>query len=503
MSKTKRQDGWATNAIGWTNPFGWFGGAKNDKGVTLLPPGAAARGSGAVDGRNPYDFVLPGYSGFNGDPSFTAGIPGSNGFRWPGSYSTYRIMLSHPTVALARATVFAPILASSWVYEGDADFPQSEDAVELIQDVMDKCRADILGTALRCLDFGFQVFEIVWGNDNEGNTIPVKIKPLLPELSVIEVDPNGEITGIRNGDAILKEGEYLLVNYDVEGSNYYGRSRLENIRRSWANYLAIEDQGYLMDRKAAGVVPVIRFPSDNAVPTTDDPYATGGAQSNLAAGRRMGNSLQNMQGVVVENLAGLAVDTPEQAALLAGKSLWGIELLNMGEVGSSQAALLEKLRYYDAMLVRGYLRSERSVIEATNSGSRADSESHTASISDTDCDLVHGMIVEQINRQLINAILVQNFGEKARDAVRIGIRELADERRATLNALLQAALSDPMLRGEMFDRIDIHALMQWAGVKLREDAAPFDEMPTQDERQDDSIDHAAAMAEATGGAVKE
>jgi len=496
-TKTKRQDGWATSLIGWANPFGWFGG-KSANGTTLQPSGAAARGSGATEGRNPYDYMLPGYAGFNGDPMSLGGVPGMQGTRWPGSYSTYRIMLSHPTVALVRASVFSPILASSWTFECDGERAPAE-AQDLLQRTFERRRQTLLMDCLRCLDFGFQAFEPVYETDSEGYIAVMRCKPLLPELTMIEVDAGGNTTGLRNGDATLGMGEYLLVHNDVEGSNYYGRSRLENIRRAWANYLAIEDQGYILDKKAAGIIPLIYFPADVRTPGTDDPNADGTDKSNFATARRLAADIKDGKGIVMENFAGMASDmTPEMAASLADKSDWKISTVDIGSVGASQSAILEKLRYYDSMLVRGYLRSERSVIEANTAGSRADSESHTASIADTDCDLVHTMIVEQINRQIVDEMLVQNFGESARGTAWIAAREIVDERRETTNKLLQAALSDPMIRGELFERVDMDSLTQWTGIKMREDARPWDEMPTAEDRQEQQIEKMEAM----GGASK-
>lgn len=496
-TKTKRQDGWGASLMGWAGH--WFGG-KTASGTTIQPPGAAARGSGAFEGRNPYDYVLPGYAGFNGDPTAFGGIPGIGGIRWPGTYSTYRIMMAHPTVALTRASVFAPVLAGSWFYESHAE-DENEDACELVQKTFEKIRQRILGDALRSLDFGFQAFELTWDKDRDGYSVPTA-KPLLPELTTIVVDDNGNVTGIKNGDVTLKVGEFLLINYDVEGSNHYGRSRLENIRRVWANYLAIEDKAFQLDSKAAGIIPLIYFPADTRLPGTNDPNSGGTDQSNFAVARRIASDVREGRGVAVENFAGQADGTPEQAAALADKSDWKIETVDIGNAGPSQSAILEKLKYYDQMLVRGYLRSERTVIEANTAGSRADAESHSAGISDTDTDLVHASIVEQINRQVVDEMLALNFGEAARGTVWISPREVVDERRATMSLLLQSALSDPMLRGELFERIDKDSLFQWAGVKMMEDARPWGDMPSVEEQKDNSIEHAAKMAEATGGNEK-
>ena len=135
-------------------------------------------------------------------------------------------------------------------------------------------------------------------------------------------------------------GEFLLINYDVEGSNHYGRSRLENIRRVWANYLAIEDKAFQLDSKAAGIIPLIYFPADTRLPGTNDPNSGGTDQSNFAVARRIAADVREGRGVAVENFAGQADGTPEQAAALADKSDWKIETVDIGNAGPSQSAIL-------------------------------------------------------------------------------------------------------------------------------------------------------------------
>ena len=85
----------------------------------------------------------------------------------------------------------------------------------------------------------------------------------------------------------------------------------------------------------------------------------------------------------------------EIAAQLAGESQGKLSAVDVGSGADHAQGLLDALAYYDKLLFRGWQRSERVGLEAQDSGSRADSQSH----SDT------GLI----NSQLIEADFVEAF----------------------------------------------------------------------------------------------
>lgn len=471
----------AQNLFGtWNAMAGGFGfhglhGVDNGKAV-LLPPVAATMGSGALAGTNPYSHWWPHVY------APTASVFGY-GKPWPGTYANYRIMLSHPTLALARASVVSPVLASSWTYEAD-DNDAPKEAKELIQKTFDPMRVELLRQFLRAIDFGFQAAEVTW-RDDKGFRKP-RAKFLLPDLTDFRIDENtGDVASLVNRGQDLPADQAAWFTYDREGDNHYGRARLENCRRAWSNYLADEDQLYRLEQKTAGILPKVGFPSDSKTPAD-------AKDSNYERAKALANGLMSNRGVVFENMAGLSLDDVARNAELAGKSLWSIDVIDMGNTGPAQSGLLERLRYLDSMLVRGYLRSERSVIEAQTAGSRADAESHTATISDTDCDQLHADVTDAINRHMVDPMMAENFGPESVGTVRIVAREIVDERRAVMNQLLNAVLSDPQTKLEMFNRIDMDTVIDYVGIKKRDDAAPWDEIedPTARQAEEDAMNDA-------------
>ena len=94
-------------------------------------------------------------------------------------------------------------------------------------------------------------------------------------------------------------------------------------------------------------------------------------------------------------------------------------------------------------MFRGWLRPERVGLEATH-GTRAEAKEHT----DTgilDSELVDMDFADAVNRQLINPLLIANFGAAARDAVVIEPNPLADDSVETNRRVVEALLANPAI----------------------------------------------------------
>lgn len=437
---------------------------KGDNGVTFLPQDAAVRGSGAYEGRNPYD-----HSGQFG--VFGWGSPGISDTYLPGSWHNYRLMRANPTLALVRACVFGPILAAGWTVEV-VDDSVPEEAKEVIERVFNCHRVPLLSTLLRALDYGYQACEVVWGEDADGYKVPVKFKGLLPDLNTLVIDKSGNLIAIDNQGVRLPIDRALVYTYDREGDNHYGRSRHENCRRVWSNYLTSEDKLSKLEGKAAGTFFKVGYPPDKK-------NLAAGEKTNQQIAREIVIALSNGQSITYPTTGGVVVDDIEQAVAISKGTLFPIELMNAGDTGAAQSAVIEGLHYKDQQLVRGWGRSERSVIEATGGGTRAESANHTANISDTDTDTVHEDIVRSINEQVVDAILIENFGPKAKGAVRLKAIEIVDENQAVDSAVLNGVINNPMAFGEFLSRFDKTAFCERQGIKLMDDHEPWpEEMPT-------------------------
>lgn len=443
-------DGWA---------LGWHG-YKTPAGVTIVPPDAATHGSLAFEGRNAYSPVY-GVGGW--------GYPGIHA----GTFATYRRMLRHPTIALAVATIVGPIMAAGCSIESDEG---ADDARELIETTLMPQRNRIVGETSRGVFYGFQAAELVWGQNADGRTILEKWKPLLPDWTTFKSDKQGNLIALMNNGVELSMDRAFVFTHDGEGDNPYGLARLEAIRREWTNYLAKTDQLFRLGGKASGISVHVGYPPDTE---TAEVLAARGETTNALKAQQMARDLSAGKSIVFPGLAGLRIENIEDAIALSKGTLWPITLLDLGDVAGSQGAMLEDLKYIDQLLCRGLRRSERSVIEATGGGTRAESADHTANISDTDCDMIHEAIVDAINRQIVEPLLVENFGEEARRSVRLRANQIVDEHRAIDGQILAGVIADPLAFGELLSRMDLAAFADRQGIKMREGAQPWpDEMPT-------------------------
>jgi hypothetical protein len=153
----------------------------------------------------------------------------------------------------------------------------------------------------------------------------------------------------------------------------------------------------------------------------------------------------------------------ESAAELAGKSQW---VLSAFEAGTSDhaAGLLGALQYLDKLLFRGWLRPERAGLEAAH-GTRADAAVHT----DTgllDSELIDLDFAAAVNQQLVNPLLVANFGPDARDAVSIEPNPLTDDATQTYRTVIQSLLTNSALGPQVAARIDVDALLADLAVPI-------------------------------------
>src|SRR5690348_15884929 len=120
-------------------------------------------------------------------------------------------MLQCYKLRLARATATAPVIASGWTYEADDGAPS--DVLPMVQKCFERHRPAFISDAIRCVDYGWQPFEVVW--DVQGGYWTIgRLKPLLVDLTTILTDPHGNITGLRNsgmGGSLPTAGMQALV----------------------------------------------------------------------------------------------------------------------------------------------------------------------------------------------------------------------------------------------------------------------------------------------------
>lgn len=372
---------------------------------------------------------------------------GFAGFGKPaeGSYRTYRAMIADPTIALARAVFTGPIVANAWTFE-TAD-GGTDEMVEVVQAAIEPNRPTWIVDALRSLDYGWQPFEKVWDG---GGTLE-RLKALLPDLTLIDVEQSGAFAGIRQDRVMLDPVKCLVVNYDVEAGNFYGRSRLENLRKVWSRWNDLDDASGRVAKFATSVIPQVHYPEGRGRD------ATGREWSNFELAQQIVNNLQVGNGVTLPNLAG-NVEALFNNPDLAGKSQWVISFLAAAEASGNLTAISDRQRYYDSLKMRGYLVPERAATEAQTAGSRADSQTGADSVL-LHASLVDRDIARQISWHVADDILELNFGSEARGKVKVIAAPLADAKKAMFKQVLTALLANTATLDELLPQLDVDAMI--------------------------------------------
>ena len=371
-----------------------------------------------------------------------------------GTYDVYRKMRECPTIAMARAAAMGPIKAASHSFEAEDGTP--DDAVTFVQSTVDPLWRGLVSTMLTALDYGWASLEKVWGFDYDGRTVYTKLKPLLPDRTEIQVADSGALLGVKQGEVVLGTDKCVVFTYDMEGTDHYGRARHENIREhAWKPWLDTMRKHTMYVAKSAGIIPMVQYPQGEA---RDD---SGSAKNTFDIAKKILESLGSGHGVAMpwelqpwaEQLLARGVDAEQLMA-------WKISFL---EAKSGHGAeFQDALRYFDSLMMRGWLVPERVALEGQH-GTKAESESH-ADVSVMVAQDTLAEIVAEINRQVVDPLLVQNFGEGMRGKVYAVPSPITTDERDFFRKLVMAILTQPGNLDTFITSVDVDALYDATGV---------------------------------------
>jgi hypothetical protein len=385
----------------------------------------------------------------------------------PGTYAVYRRMSAHPTLALAKSIVTAPILAGSWgmemrrpdgakvrrptIGDGVQTDPldrQLADRSRFIQSQLQPLRTGFLVEAMRALEFGWAPFEKVWNVQN-GTVTLQRLKPLLADFTFVQVDGHGDFAGLEQMDVQLEPHKAFVYTHDGQAGNIYGRSRHENARHVWWNWNQVDERTAQLTTKIAAIIPMVHYPLGQSRD------ANGVVRDNSELADVVLAGLGSGRGVKLPNLFANSED-PRISATLAGQSAWVIGFLEASSAAQNLQGMIARQQYYDALMFRAWLRPERTGLES-KFGSRADSQQHTDN-SITDSELIHFDVCEQLNRSVVDDLLAFNFGPQAVGSVYVVPMPLQDQKRAVLTELLTKLWSNPALLAQFIEQTDMDAV---------------------------------------------
>lgn len=380
------------------------------------------------------------------------------------SWSDAREIRKDPTVRLARLLSVAPILAAAWSVENDADAdPRAIDFVNRIV----KFRSHIIKeAAFGLLDYGWRGMEVVWKYGDEGYYDIDKFIPLLPDITLIKPDPEGNFLGFHQSytdhNAEIREVEIIgrakciLFNQRQEGSNFYGESDLETIQKTKERYDFANDIAEEYDRKSAGACLIIEFPIGKTL-------LNGVMTDNAEIARTLHATVKSNCGISIPKSVAGAIGNLMQGSTsnsLTTTEGWAIRLLE--STGSSSAHLLSRAQHLETLMVRGIGLPERSLLEGKH-GTKADAAVH-ADVALTSAIDRSDYILSVINEGPIASGLVFNFGPKQKGKVRLIAEPIGENEKEFLREVYMQILkgSDSALLD--LGNVDMAAVREVAGV---------------------------------------
>lgn len=378
-----------------------------------------------------------------------------------GTYRTYRKMRANPTIALARAISQAPILAADYVVVSDAEDGQEDPAREAADAMLTRLWPFFIHNALYALDYGWQPWEKVW-ELQDGRLELVKLKPLLPDLTQIVVDEHGCFLGLKQKTVDLPPEKSLIVTYDSEGGNLYGRARNENVRGSWNNWNRLRTQQDKYNNNVSAIVPIIEYPEG----TGRD--RSGATKDNYELAEKVLQNLGSGKGVAMPNtLARHAVDLARAGVNVDKLHAWSLQFLETK--GSHGSAFVEQLRYDDSLMFRGWLVPERTATEGQH-GTNAEAVTH-AQIALIIADQWFNTILRHVNWYVIDPYVAFNFGEDRVGTVRVEAVSLDRAQRAFFTDLVSKLLGAPQNIDIAMQLLELTEMAEAVGLPVRKDAA--------------------------------
>lgn len=345
---------------------------------------------------------------------------------------------------------FAGIISAEWSYEAD---DEDEEMKLFIEEQMDPIRRHILSTgALGCFDFGWQPYEKVFDVDTANTRIVLKkLKPLLQDNVVIKTNPDdGSFEGIETGQVLLPLEKSLLLNFDVEGTNWEGSSTLQNAEQPYDSSVVLEDAVRKYDKKMAGAHWIIKYPDTTSIYQGVERHNSEIADKMLAALTASGS---------VAMPIGLAQfqDVTQQGG-------WDIQLLT---ASGATVDFTNRYEYLDKQKCRALGFPERALLEGLH-GTKAEAGEHKDFVISL-IEYRHDCLLEQINWHLVNQLLRLNFGEDAENRVAIHAAPLDDASRATLHAVYDKILSsaEGMLRES--ELLDVQQIAETLSIPRKEE----------------------------------
>jgi hypothetical protein len=379
----------------------------------------------------------------------------------PPTYHTWRWMQHDPTIAIACAVSWGPIIGSAWSYKG-ANKGVSQEWIDFAREVYSPFESLLKTQMLKELNMGcrsfFQQYEARPFNGKLRVAVK-RFKPLRWELTYPLVDPQtGDYAGLRNAGIDFDPEQTLHYAYDVEDDDWLGNSRLENIREdAWWPWRCHQRTAYKLGAKQSAIIPIVKGPLSG-----EDDDGNGNKITGVQAAQSMVDNLTEGLGVFMENMS--ASDGFMDDPKLAAASKWVVEFYDSKSSSTAIGPTIDTMRYYDSLKLRGYLQPERTATEGQH-GTKAE-VAEQADVGLADGEQVHLNMVQVVNWHSLDRLLVWNFGEESRGQVLIEPAPLIDEKRAIFKWIWNALMANAGIVDLLASKIDLDATADALGIPI-------------------------------------
>jgi hypothetical protein len=395
-----------------------------------------------------------------------------------GNPPTYRWMLQHHTVRYARAVRTSQVAANSWEYAKKTRFA-TEEMVNAVKRIFDRLRPSLIDNFYRrgC-DYGWQGGELIW-LISEGQYELDRVKPLLVDVTTVLQDRNGNFTGLRNYRTDLYGADKAVdvpapfkawkFTYDGEAGYHYGRSWLENLRAtSWKEYLDAAQQLQRLGAKITGIITIIQSPSGTYPGPDGSQVSYQDSCIQLITDLAMGAAGGWLPTINVSPNEKGQINILEYIKQTAGKSLTTIDVKDFSGNAAAIGPILERMRNAEAGMFQGALRSARVGLEAKH-GAKEEATVHTdtGTINAEEEDEMFARACQP----LVDAVLMANWGDRAKGAIEIAPPSLIDRKEQTMRAILMALFQEPAVRIEGAQSLDVDKIMSTLQIPTK---VPFD-----------------------------
>lgn len=369
--------------------------------------------------------------------------PDSDSRIYPNAYyltpNIIRELKKDPTVQLARWAVLAPMIHTPWTYVNKrvgGKYSATKEMIDFLTENLAPLRDMFLMQAVfGALDFGWQPFEVVYKPDN-GQVYIDNYKALLQDYTTILVYiNNGRFAGFTNesfglnSSALIEEKYAQIVNFEIEGTDWYGYSVFQTLNKIQYSWNSVEDTANRYDRKIAGSCWVVYYPvgrtTFRGVPTANDLIAKAILNDLIASG-----------GVVIPDEV---QDSFDELVDKEAKGKWRIDLISADS--TSAAGFIDRQKYLDALKFRAFGFPERSLQEGKH-GTKEEADVH-GDVALSIVDTRHRLITNQLNLYSIPHLMTMNFGKKYAYSVGVDPAPLVDNQFATVKEIYRMLLQNP------------------------------------------------------------